>query len=78
MIPSNGQVGPPHPTLQPHSTLTAALPSADNAWKKNNSARNGNTQEHLKTRDYSTELHKTSNNFSTGTETIAFKPSYKA
>jgi hypothetical protein len=53
MIPSNGQVGPPHPTLQPHSTPTAALFSSDNGWKKNdNSARDGNTQERLKRRDY--------------------------
>jgi hypothetical protein len=79
MMPSNGQVGPPHLTLKPHSTPKAALLSSDNAWKKNdNSARDGNTQEHLKTRDYSTELYGTLNNFSTGTETIASKPSYEA
>jgi hypothetical protein len=54
MIPSNG----PHPTLQPHSTPTAALPSSGNDWTKNDSsARDGSTQEHQKTRDYSTELH---------------------
>jgi hypothetical protein len=36
---------------QPHSTTTAALPSSDNGLKKNdNSASDGNTQEHLKTR----------------------------
>jgi hypothetical protein len=57
----------------------ADLPSSDNAWKKNdNSARDGNKQGHLKTRDYSTELYRTSNNFSAGTEIIASKPSYKA
>jgi hypothetical protein len=79
MILSNGKVEPPLPTLQPHSTLTAGLPSSDNAWKKNNkSARDGNTQEHLKTREHSTELYGTSNNFSTGTEMIASKASYKA
>jgi hypothetical protein len=56
----------------------AAFLSSDNAWKKNdNSARDGNTQEHLKTRDYSTELYETKNNFSTGTETIVSKPSDK-
>jgi hypothetical protein len=58
MILYNGQVGPPLPTLQPHSTPTAALPSSDKNWKKNdNSTRDGSTQEHLKTRDYSTELY---------------------
>jgi hypothetical protein len=57
----------------------AALPSSGNAWKKNdNSARDGNSQEHLKTRDHSTELYGTSNNFSTGTEMIACKPSCRA
>jgi hypothetical protein len=78
MILSNGQVGPPLPTLQPHTTPTAALPSSENDWKKNyNPARDDNTQEHLKTREHSTELCGTSN-FSTGTETIPSEPSYKA
>jgi hypothetical protein len=36
------------------------------------------TQEHLKTRDHSTEVCGTSNNFSTGTEIIGYKASYKA
>jgi hypothetical protein len=79
MIPSNGQVEPLLPTLQPQSTPMTVLPSSDKAWKKNhNSARDGNKQGHLKTRGYSTELYGTSNNFSTGTEMIASKASYKA
>jgi hypothetical protein len=78
MILSNGPVGPPHPILQPHITPTAAPLSSNNDWKKNdNSASVGSTQEHLKTKDYSTELYGTSNNF-TGTETIASEPFYKA
>jgi hypothetical protein len=78
MLLSNGQVGPPLPTLQPHSTPTEALHSSDNTYKKNeNSARDGNTHELLKTRDHSTELYGTSNKFSTGTEAIASKDSYK-
>jgi hypothetical protein len=62
MILSNGQVGPPLPTLQ----------------KNDNSTRDANTQEHLKTRAHSIELYGTSNNFSTGTEIIASMASYKA
>jgi hypothetical protein len=57
----------------------AALPSSDNAWKKNDNYTSvGNTSEHQKTRDLSIELHGTSNDFSTGTEMIASKPSYRA
>jgi hypothetical protein len=61
------------------ATPTAAFPSSDNAWKKNNNyASDGNTSEHQKTRDPSNERHGTSNNFSTGTGMIASKPSYRA
>jgi hypothetical protein len=64
-----GWTSPPAPLLH----------SSDNAWKKNdNYASDGNTSEHHKTIDPSIELHGTSNNFSTGTEMIASKPSYRA
>jgi hypothetical protein len=53
--------------------------SSNNDWKKDdNSASVGSIQEHLKTKDYSTELYGTLNNFCTRTETIASGPFYKA
>jgi hypothetical protein len=55
------------------------MPSSDNAWMRSgNYASVGNASEYLKTRDPSIEIHGISNNFSTGTEMIASKPSCRA
>jgi hypothetical protein len=65
-------------TLQPHSTLLTDLNSSNINLKKNeDSASVGIAQELQKRNDYSTELHRNLNNFSSGIEILASKLFYK-
>jgi hypothetical protein len=57
--------------VQPHTLMTALHSSHINLKKNEDSANVGIAQELQKTNDYSTELHKNLNNFSSGTEILA-------